>query len=138
MDEAKEYLTTERMGAYYPEKAVVKKSENGVTRALYRDSCYTIDDVNYTRERIMIIKGKRFICILLLMQGKPIRYTKHIKSTRRSPAERSKKLNNVYFLFISASINSSILSVAVKVLSTGNTEEIINRLPLIIIMRSRV
>ena len=61
MDEAKEYLTTERMGAYYPEKAVVKKSENGVTRALYRDSCYTIDDVNYTRERIMIIKGKRFI-----------------------------------------------------------------------------
>ena len=32
-----------------------------MTRALYRDSCYTIDDVNYTRERIMIIKGKRFI-----------------------------------------------------------------------------
>ena len=61
MDEGKEYLTTERMGAYYPEKAVVKKSENGVTRALYRDSCYTIDDVNYTRECIMIIKGKRFI-----------------------------------------------------------------------------
>ena len=61
MDEAKEYLLTERMGAYHPEKAVVKKSENGVTRALYRDSCYTIDDVNYTRERIMIIKGKRFI-----------------------------------------------------------------------------
>ena len=28
MDEAKEYLSTERMGAYYPEKAVVKKLES--------------------------------------------------------------------------------------------------------------
>ena len=61
MNEAKEYLTTGKLGAYYPEKAVIKKSEDGIARVLYRDSCYTIDDVNYARERIMIIKGKRFI-----------------------------------------------------------------------------
>ena len=61
MNEAKEYLQTGKLGAYYPEKAVIKKSEDGIAKALYRDSCYTIDDINCTRERIMIIKGKRFI-----------------------------------------------------------------------------
>lgn len=61
MNEAKEYLTTGRLGAYYPEKATIKKSEDGTARAVYQDSDYTVDDVNYTRERSMIIKGKRFI-----------------------------------------------------------------------------
>ena len=61
MNETKEYLTTGRLGAYYPEKATIKKSENGTALAVYRDSNYTVDDVNYTRERKMLIKGKRFI-----------------------------------------------------------------------------
>ena len=61
MNEAKEYLSTGIFGAYYPEKAIIKKSENGTALAVYRDSNYIVDGANHTRERIMIIKGKRFI-----------------------------------------------------------------------------
>lgn len=95
MDEGKEYLTTERMGAYYPEKAVVKKSENGVTRALYRDSCYTIDDVNYTRERIMIIKGKRFIISSVFPVESTLTATD--KMLELIDADMNKKMNVIRF-----------------------------------------
>ncbi len=62
MNEAKEYLTTGRLGAYYPEKATIKKSEDGTARAVYQDSDYTVDDVNYTRER----SSRSFRCLYSL------------------------------------------------------------------------
>lgn len=61
MNEFKEYLETGKLGTYHPEKATIKKSENGTAIAVYQDSDYSKDKRSSTRERSMIIKGKRFI-----------------------------------------------------------------------------
>ncbi len=61
MDIYKEYLETGMLGSYQPESAIVKKSDSGASFAVFRDSIYTLDDDTCTREREMLIKGKRFI-----------------------------------------------------------------------------
>lgn len=61
MNDYKEYLETGMLGSYRPESAVIRKSDSGVAIAVFRDSTYTLDDDTCTREREMLIKGKRFI-----------------------------------------------------------------------------
>ena len=61
MNDYKEYLETGMLGSYRPESAIVKKSDSGAAFAVFRDSTYTLDDDTCTREREMLIKGKRFI-----------------------------------------------------------------------------
>ena len=61
MNEYKEYLETGMLGSYRPESAIVKKIDSGAAFAVFRDSTYTLDDDTCTREREMLIKGKRFI-----------------------------------------------------------------------------
>lgn len=61
MNDYKEYLETGMLGSYRPESAVIRKSDSGEAIAVFRDSHYTVDENNCTREREMLIKGKRFI-----------------------------------------------------------------------------
>lgn len=61
MENYKEYLETGILGSYHPDEAVLRKAEGGGVDTLYRDSCYTITDREYSRERQMLIRGKRFI-----------------------------------------------------------------------------
>ena len=61
MTKATVYLETGMLGSYRPESAIVKKSDSGAAFAVFRDSTYTLDDDTCTREREMLIKGKRFI-----------------------------------------------------------------------------
>lgn len=61
MNDYKEYLETGMLGSYRPESAVVRKSDSGEAITVFRDSHYTVDENNCTREREMLIKGKRFI-----------------------------------------------------------------------------
>ena len=61
MNEYKEYLETGMLGSSDPDRAIVKKSEDGSGIAVFRDSTYTLTDDTCTREREMLIKGKRFI-----------------------------------------------------------------------------
>lgn len=61
MNEYKEYLETGILGSYKPESAIIKKSDSGASVAVFRDSSYTLTDDTCTREREMLIKGKRFI-----------------------------------------------------------------------------
>lgn len=60
MNDYKEYLETGMLGSYRPESAVIRKSDSGAAIAVFRDSTYTLDDDTCTREREMLIKGKRF------------------------------------------------------------------------------
>lgn len=61
MNDYKEYLETGMLGSYNPDRAIVRKSDNGAAIAVFRDSTYTLDEKSCTREREMLIKGKRFI-----------------------------------------------------------------------------
>lgn len=61
MNDYKEYLETGMLGSYKPESAIIKKSDNGATIAIFRDSDYTVDENICIRECEMLIKGKRFI-----------------------------------------------------------------------------
>ena len=61
MSDYKEYLETGILGSYRPEEVVLRKAEGGGVDTLYRDSNYTITDKEYSRERQMLIRGKRFI-----------------------------------------------------------------------------
>ncbi len=61
MNDYKEYLETGILGSYHPEEVVLRKAEGGGVDTLYRDSNYTITDKEYSRERQMLIRGKRFI-----------------------------------------------------------------------------
>lgn len=55
-----DYLMTGMLGAYHPENAVMRESGDGGVDTLYRDSKYTVDENYCTRERKMLIKGRRF------------------------------------------------------------------------------
>ena len=59
--ESEIYLETGILGGYRPEEAVLRKAESGGINTLYRDSHYTISENEYSRERQMLIRGKRFI-----------------------------------------------------------------------------
>lgn len=61
MTEYDDYLTTGMLGAYHPENAVLRESGDGGVDTLYRDSKYTVDENYCTRERKMLIKGRRFV-----------------------------------------------------------------------------
>lgn len=61
MNEYKEYLETGILGSYKPESAIIKKSDSGASVAVFPHSTYTLTDDTCTREREMLIKGKRFI-----------------------------------------------------------------------------
>lgn len=59
--ESEIYLETGILGSYRPEEAVLRKSEDGGVNTLYRDANYTVSEKEYSRERQMLIRGKRFI-----------------------------------------------------------------------------
>lgn len=61
MTEFEKYRDTGILGGYDPRLAVLRKSEDGGVNTIFRDSRYTNTGKEYTRERQMLIKGKRFI-----------------------------------------------------------------------------
>ena len=54
-----EYKETGMIGAYYPERAIHRRSEGGVITT-YRDCKYRITDDSFTKERAMVINGKTY------------------------------------------------------------------------------
>ena len=59
--ESEIYLETGILGGYRPEEAVLRKADGGGVDTLYRDANYTVSEKEYSRERQMLIRGKRFI-----------------------------------------------------------------------------
>ncbi len=55
-----EYKETEMIGAYYPERAILRNGENGVL-TIYRDCYHRITADSFTRERTMVVNGKTYL-----------------------------------------------------------------------------
>ncbi len=55
-----EYKETGMIGAYYPERAILQKGENGVLTN-YRDCYHCITADSFTRERTMVVNGKTYL-----------------------------------------------------------------------------
>ena len=60
MKEYEEYRDTGMLGAYHPEAAVLRSSEDGGVVTVFRDTRYEITDAGLLRERDMLIRGKVF------------------------------------------------------------------------------
>ena len=60
MKEYEEYRDTGMLGAYHPEAAVLRSSEDGGVVTVFRDTRYEITDSGLLRERDMLIRGKVF------------------------------------------------------------------------------
>ena len=55
-----EYKETGMIGAYYPERAVLRKSDGGVVTT-YRDCKYRVTEDSFTKERAMVVNGKTYL-----------------------------------------------------------------------------
>lgn len=55
-----EYKETGMIGAYCPERAILRKGEDGVLTS-YRDCYHRITDDSFTRERTMVVNGKPYL-----------------------------------------------------------------------------
>lgn len=55
-----EYKETGMIGAYYPERAILRSYESGVLTT-YRDCAHRINDDSYTSERTMVVNGKTYL-----------------------------------------------------------------------------
>ena len=92
MNDYKEYLETGILGSYRPEEVVLRKAEGGGVDTLYRDSNYTITDKEYSRERQMLIRGKRFIVTSVFPTNASATPTDKMLSVIDSDLEGEKKV----------------------------------------------
>lgn len=92
MEKYKEYLETGILGSYRPEEAVLRKAEDGGVNTLYRDSRYTIAEKEYSRERQMLIRGKRFIVTSVFPTNAAATPTDKMLSIIDSDLESEKKV----------------------------------------------
>lgn len=59
MTELQEYMTTGMLGAYHPQKAILRQEEDGVN-TLFRDTTSSEREGCFVCERKMLIEGKCF------------------------------------------------------------------------------
>lgn len=57
----KEYRDTGVLGAYHPEYAVSRRTEDGKVETFFRDTVYRVNNDELVPEREMLIGGKRFL-----------------------------------------------------------------------------
>ena len=55
-----EYKETGMIGAYYPERAIHRRSEGGVSTT-YRDCKSRVTEDSFTKERAMVVNGKTYL-----------------------------------------------------------------------------
>ena len=58
--EHEEYLETGMIGAYYPDRAFVRHSKNGVMTT-FRDCNHQINDSGFVMERFMLVNDKPYL-----------------------------------------------------------------------------
>ena len=55
-----EYRDTGTLGAYHPDRAILRKDETGGIDTIFRDTSHWQRPKGFVRERVMLIGGKRF------------------------------------------------------------------------------